>query len=151
MPVPNPQAPELSSCAPTKLIRVIVSVDVSKNQRTCRRSRTLPWTEIFVYKYPTAELYGSCYYSLCLNSPSLTRRAGQVCRDRPPKELTVTASGYRLEDIKVDGIPTDGLGWLKAFPADVGDDILRKEIETKGVLHVRGVMPRDFVLEMRRK
>ena len=74
-----------------------------------------------------------------------------MCRDRPPKELTVTASGYRLEDIKVDGIPTDGLGWLKPFPPDVGDDILRKELETKGVVHVRGVMPRDFVLQMRRK
>jgi hypothetical protein len=65
--------------------------------------------------------------------------------------LTVAISSYRLEDIKVDGIPTDGLGWLKPFPADVGDDILREELETKGVVHVRRVMPRDFVLEMRRK
>jgi hypothetical protein len=65
--------------------------------------------------------------------------------------LTVTVSGYRLEDIKVGGIPTEGLGWLKPFPPDIGDDILREELETKGVIHVRGVMPRDFVLEMRRK
>ena len=66
-------------------------------------------------------------------------------------KLMVAVSGYRLEDIRVDGIATDGLGWLKPFPADIGDDILREELDTKGVVHVRGVMPRDFVLEMRRK
>lgn len=65
--------------------------------------------------------------------------------------ITMTVSGYRLDDIKVDGIPTDGLGWLKPFPADIGDEILRKELEDKGVVHVRGVMPRDLVLDMRRK
>ena len=63
----------------------------------------------------------------------------------------MSVSGYRLADIKVDGIPTGGLGWLEPFSADIGDDILRGELETKGVVHVRGVMPRDFVLEMRRK
>ena len=60
-------------------------------------------------------------------------------------------SGYRLDDIRVDGIPTSGLGWLPVFPADIGDEILRKELEEKGVVHIRGVMPRDLVLDMRRK
>lgn len=104
-----------------------------------------------MYKYPTADIHSSCYYSLCLTSPPLTSRPSQVCDRHVPIDLTVTVSGYRLEDIKIDGIPTDGLAWLKPFPADIGDEILRNELETKGVVHVRGVMPRDFVLEMRRK
>lgn len=62
-----------------------------------------------------------------------------------------TVSGYRLEDIKVDGIPTSGLGWLTPFPADIGDDLLRRELEDKGVIHIRGVIPRNVVLDMRRR
>ena len=51
----------------------------------------------------------------------------------------------------IDSVPSEGLGWLTPFPADVGDDVLRKELEEKGVVHIRGVMPPELVLDMRKK
>lgn len=40
---------------------------------------------------------------------------------------------------------------MPSFPANTPDDVLRKEFETNGVVHVKGVIPRDYVLETRRK
>ena len=41
--------------------------------------------------------------------------------------------------------------WLRPVPATTsGEDILR-ELETKGVVHVKGVMPREYVLGMRKR
>ena len=61
---------------------------------------------------------------------------------------------YNLADLdlgsNVGNIPSGSLGWLKPLPATASDDEIRQELDTKGVVHVKGVMSRDMVLDMRR-
>ena len=48
-------------------------------------------------------------------------------------------------------IQPEDIAELPCLPADTPDDVLRAELESKGVVHVRGVMPRDLVLGMRQR
>ena len=48
-------------------------------------------------------------------------------------------------------VPEGKVKSLESWPADTPADQLIAELETKGVLWVKGVMPRDFVLDARRK
>ena len=61
---------------------------------------------------------------------------------------------YNLADLdlgsNVGNIPSRSLGWLKPLPASTSDEEIRRELDTKGVVHVKGVMSRDMVLDMRR-
>jgi hypothetical protein len=43
------------------------------------------------------------------------------------------------------------LDWLPRFDTDSPIDDIRHELESKGVMHVRGVLNRETVLEARRK
>ncbi|KAM0750879.1 hypothetical protein T439DRAFT_356613 [Meredithblackwellia eburnea MCA 4105] len=58
-------------------------------------------------------------------------------------------------DLKLEGntggIPDRLLGWLESFPADTPIEILRERLLKDGVVHVKNVLPRDRVLETRRK
>ncbi|GFZ51558.1 hypothetical protein JCM24511_09325 [Saitozyma sp. JCM 24511] len=42
-------------------------------------------------------------------------------------------------------------GWLKPWPRDTPDDILRHELKTKGVVHIKQAMPRGYVLGIRER
>ncbi|GMK59219.1 hypothetical protein CspeluHIS016_0702340 [Cutaneotrichosporon spelunceum] len=67
----------------------------------------------------------------------------------------MTITQYSLEDLHLTGAVGDldpaQTAWLPSFPASTPDDVLQKELETKGVVHIRGVMPREFVLAARAK
>ncbi|GFZ44386.1 hypothetical protein JCM24511_02108 [Saitozyma sp. JCM 24511] len=43
------------------------------------------------------------------------------------------------------------MGWLKPWPADTPDDVLRHELMTRGVVHVKNLMPREMVLSIRKR
>lgn len=43
------------------------------------------------------------------------------------------------------------IGWLKSWPRDTPDDILRHELKTKGVVHIKNAMPREYVLGIRER
>ncbi|GFZ43107.1 hypothetical protein JCM24511_00825 [Saitozyma sp. JCM 24511] len=62
---------------------------------------------------------------------------------------------WKLSELKLEGntgsISPGSLGWLKPLPATATDEELRREFEDKGVVHVKGAMPRDFVLAMRKR
>ena len=48
-------------------------------------------------------------------------------------------------------VPRDGVGWLKPMLASASDEDIRRELAEKGVVHIKGVMPRELVLDMRRR
>ncbi|WOO79103.1 uncharacterized protein LOC62_02G002639 [Vanrija pseudolonga] len=60
-----------------------------------------------------------------------------------------------LDELEIEGnvgkIAPEKLRWMPSFPADTPDDVLRKELEANGVVHVKGVIPREYVLATRRK
>ena len=66
------------------------------------------------------------------------------------------ANGVDLADLKFAGNLGDSLraseiAWLPSFPATASDEELRHELETKGVVHIWGVMPREYVMDTRGK
>lgn len=67
----------------------------------------------------------------------------------------MTITQYTLADLHLSGgvgdLAADQIAWLPSLPATTSDEELRHELETKGVVHVKGVMPREFVLEARHK
>jgi hypothetical protein len=48
-------------------------------------------------------------------------------------------------------LPPELIGWLKPWPRDTPDDILRHELKTKGVVHIKNAMPREYVLGIRER
>lgn len=60
-----------------------------------------------------------------------------------------------LADLHIHGavgnLAPEQTAWLPSFPSSISDEELRHELETKGVVHIKNVMPREFVLEARRK
>lgn len=60
-----------------------------------------------------------------------------------------------LSDLVIEGnngaVERENLAWLEPLPATASDDELRHELETKGVVHIKGVMPRDYVLDHRER
>ena len=69
--------------------------------------------------------------------------------------LIPSPSEYRDKPIEIitnEGhLSPDQVGWLRSFPADTPDEVLRDELNSKGVVHVKNVMPRDYVLGVRRR
>lgn len=69
--------------------------------------------------------------------------------------LTSTWIEYKLSELdlgsNIGHIPSRSLGWLKPMPASTSDEEIRRELEDKGVVHVKGVMDRDLVLNMRKQ
>ncbi|BEI83097.1 hypothetical protein CcaverHIS002_0309650 [Cutaneotrichosporon cavernicola] len=67
----------------------------------------------------------------------------------------MTITQYTLQDLHLTGsvgdLEPDQTAWLPSFPASTPDDVLRNQLETKGVVHIKGVMPREFVLDARAK
>jgi phytanoyl-CoA hydroxylase len=55
--------------------------------------------------------------------------------------------------IEVNGgrLPHEMIGWLKPWPRDTPDTTLRHELETNGVVHIKNVIPRDYVLGIRKR
>jgi hypothetical protein len=77
-----------------------------------------------------------------------------------PSEVSLFASALptpvpTLDELEIEGnvgkIAPEKLRWMPSFPANTPDDVLCKEFETNGVVHVKGVIPRDYVLATRRK
>ena len=60
---------------------------------------------------------------------------------------------WTLDELKIENdfgdVAAQNLKWLKAWPIDTPDDVLRKEFEEKGVIHIKNVMPRDYVQGVR--
>lgn len=67
----------------------------------------------------------------------------------------MTITQHLLSDLHLTGATGDlsphQLAWLPSLPSTASDSQLRHELETKGVVHVKGVMPREFVLAARRQ
>lgn len=64
-------------------------------------------------------------------------------------------TGYKVGELKLESnigeISSSMLRWLVPLPATASDDEIRREYETKGVVHIKGVIPRKTVLAMRAK
>ncbi|OWZ79414.1 hypothetical protein C365_01675 [Cryptococcus neoformans Bt85] len=61
----------------------------------------------------------------------------------------------RLNELQLEGnegnIPSDTLQWLKPMSASASDEEIRRELAEKGVVHLKGVMPREYVLNFRKR
>ena len=50
----------------------------------------------------------------------------------------------------ISQIPTTHLAWLPSIPATAPIEEIRAAYEREGVVHVKGVLPREHVLDVRR-
>ncbi|KAK8870140.1 hypothetical protein IAR55_000710 [Kwoniella newhampshirensis] len=79
----------------------------------------------------------------------------QIQKDAAVERETWQHPNYKLSDLKLESsvgsIDGSQIAWLKPLPADASGEEILRELETKGVAHVKGVMPREYVLDMRRK
>lgn len=76
-----------------------------------------------------------------------------AAQDQPATTPATPSTKYNLADLKLEGnvgaiVPPEPClaAWLPALPVTVSVEEIRHEFETKGVLHVKGAMPREFVL-----
>ncbi|BEI84492.1 hypothetical protein CcaverHIS002_0410960 [Cutaneotrichosporon cavernicola] len=63
---------------------------------------------------------------------------------------------WDLGDMQIEGneggiIPTDHLGWLPSLPADAPIEDIRAAYERDGVVHLRGLLPIEQVMAVRRQ
>ncbi|KAI5475233.1 hypothetical protein MNV49_001713 [Pseudohyphozyma bogoriensis] len=66
------------------------------------------------------------------------------------------SKGYDLRRMHLESttggqIPLTHLGWLPTLPATASDEEIRETLEREGVVHLKGVVPRETVLEVRRR
>ena len=65
------------------------------------------------------------------------------------------SQAINLETVSINcndfDIPPPALGVLPSYPLETDDQVLRAALERDGYLHVKGAMPRELVLNMRRR
>lgn len=84
-------------------------------------------------------------------SPIARENQGKMAIALPPPSKAYNLKNLRLESNSGGEIPLPLLGWLKSLPATASDEEIRKTLEEDGVVHLKGVIPRDVVLMARRK
>ena len=61
----------------------------------------------------------------------------------------------RLKSLQIESntgtLPYTSLRWLKPLPASASDEEIRTELYNTGVVHIKGVVPKDVVLETRKR